>query len=567
MRDSDLLSHRAIVRDPVHGFIEVRAIEYILMQDPFLRRLHDIKQLGLNYLVFPGATHTRFSHSLGTMHVAGRIAERITPLARSGRLCGTFFMHCDRGVSEFVEVARLTGLLHDLGHPPLSHQFETSLSLIGRMMLFRQHEGGGILKRVYEAYKNISNENKNRDKKLHEALTKGFLRRLIRETEGSKLGVYVAAAAAVLGVEGQEWALEDLGINPASLPVLRDIISHEVFDADRLDYLMRDALMSGVVFGNIDIDRLLLALKVGLVNGRPRILVDSRGLQSLEDIYDARYKMFKSVYFHHKSRALNLALTRATYYMLIEWSEVVPNYILRAIESPEDLYIPDKLSDAIREKGVLYTDSDLFAIISRMSVSGSREARRWARSLLWDRRLLPISLIKRPDSFIMELASAVQCPKREREEDDNSKGEQLGEPGYAGKREAKPGKQSEDISRIMSKIMKIIKIIIKDEIRVNVLSTIKDKVNRLAGGGPVTIEFERVDIEMPSQQALYEAYKSLYMATLSNLGSVKLLYVFAFSDDEETHIKLYRNRDNLRKMFIDAFKSVVNEAVIKGSVC
>ena len=564
MKSSDLLSHRAIVRDPVHGFIEVRTIEYMLMQDPFLRRLHDIKQLGLNYLVFPGATHTRFPHSLGTMHVAGRIAERITPLARSGRLCGTFFMHCDKGVSEFVEVARLTGLLHDIGHPPLSHQFEASLSLIGRASLFSQQESSGVLNRVYEAYRSISNNNK--DRKLHEALTKGFLRRLIRETEGSELGVYVAAASAVLGVEGQEWALEDLGINPASLPVLRDIISHEVFDADRLDYLMRDALMSGVVFGNIDIDRLLLALKVGLIDGQPRILVDPRGLQSLEDIYDARYKMFKSVYFHHKSRALNLALTRATYYMLTEWSEVVPNYILRAIEGPEGLYMPDKLSDAIREKGVLYTDSDLFAIISRMSVSGSKEARRWARSLLWDRRLLPISLIKRPDSFIMELASVVQCPKQTREESD-SRGGRTGEPEQVDKRGLESGKQYEDISRIMSKISKIIKIIIKDEIRVNVLSSIDNKVDRLAGGGPVTIEFERVGIEMPSQQALYEAYKSLYMATLSNLGSVKLLYVFAFSDDEETHIKLYRNREELRKVFIDTFKSVVNEIIRKENIC
>ncbi|MEM0497103.1 MAG: HD domain-containing protein, partial [Acidilobaceae archaeon] len=120
---------RAVIQDSIHGIIPINEAEYWILQTPFLRRLHEIKQLGLSYLVFPSATHSRLEHSLGVMHLASRMAYRVIEASRrSSKVCSALFEKCDdRVYSTFIQVARLAGLLHDLGHPPFSHMSEDTI--------------------------------------------------------------------------------------------------------------------------------------------------------------------------------------------------------------------------------------------------------------------------------------------------------------------------------------------------------------------------------------------------------------------------------------------------------
>ena len=106
------------IRDPVHGLIRLSDQEIRIIDSPTFQRLRRIKQLALAQLVYPGALHTRFEHSLGTLHVASQIMGAI---ARKERLCDTD-----------VEIVRLASLLHDVGHGPFSHVSEYLLEVCSK---------------------------------------------------------------------------------------------------------------------------------------------------------------------------------------------------------------------------------------------------------------------------------------------------------------------------------------------------------------------------------------------------------------------------------------------------
>src|SRR5262249_44832684 len=105
------------IRDPIHGTIDVDDVELQVLDHPLFQRLRNVKQLGFGENAFPGATHSRYAHSLGACHVAGRIFD---PLFRGAGLDATT-------ARRFRRALRLAVLLHDLGHPPLSHSSEVSL--------------------------------------------------------------------------------------------------------------------------------------------------------------------------------------------------------------------------------------------------------------------------------------------------------------------------------------------------------------------------------------------------------------------------------------------------------
>ena len=106
------LSPVAEIRDPVHGYVRMTEVERQLIDSPFLQRLRRIHQLAGSYLVYPGATHTRFDHVVGAMHVAGQIAESLAS-------------EMDK---DAVQETRIAALLHDVGHGPFSHMYEEVLS-------------------------------------------------------------------------------------------------------------------------------------------------------------------------------------------------------------------------------------------------------------------------------------------------------------------------------------------------------------------------------------------------------------------------------------------------------
>ncbi len=267
------------VRDPVHGAIRVEPEELLLIDHPAFQRLRHVRQLGFSEMSFPGATHSRYLHSLGTMEVATRAFDAMfsrwifaTPANRVG----------------FRQMVRLAALLHDLGHTPLSHATEFAMPTVAGLEL------PSLLDRA---------STRPDQQATHEDMTLKFLLdSSFRETLEQ---VFSFPAEAVAGLVDRE-----IAVDPALYmdggqdyrPVLSQLVSSEL-DADRMDYLARDSYFSGVKYGYVDLAWLLRSLRPQADGERIHLALDGRALYTLEHLLLARYHMFLMVYFHYRSVA------------------------------------------------------------------------------------------------------------------------------------------------------------------------------------------------------------------------------------------------------------------------
>ncbi len=269
------------IRDPVHGPIHVTPLEVEVLDHPLVQRLRRVRQLGFGEQAFPGATHTRFLHSIGAMYLAGRAFDAVArdlpfvPAADLKWLRATL---------------RLAALLHDLGHPPLSHS--------GEGILPRSLELGlGTLARP------VTHEQMTRFLVLRSDLADRI------DRAGRDVGVRAGLVAAVLG--HPDPALEREfhlgGVN--LLPLLRQLIAGEV-DVDRMDYLVRDSHFTGVAYGRFDGDWLLSHLGAHCADGQAFLALDSSAVFTFEDFLLSRFHMFLMVYSHHKTMIYHRMLER-----------------------------------------------------------------------------------------------------------------------------------------------------------------------------------------------------------------------------------------------------------------
>jgi HD superfamily phosphohydrolase len=212
------------------------------------QRLRYVRQLGHAFLVYPGATHSRFEHALGAYHLARRALDAL-------RAQGAFAF----GEAEALLI-RLAALLHDIGHYPFSHALEES----------------GFLS--------------------HEALGERHLARA--DLAGLLADSGIAEPAAVGAV-----------IRGTSQHPLAGLVSGSI-DLDKIDYLKRDALMCGVPYGEIDVERLLACLVVVELDGRRTLGVMEKGLSALESLLFAKYQMYRNVYWHHAVRSATAMFKR-----------------------------------------------------------------------------------------------------------------------------------------------------------------------------------------------------------------------------------------------------------------
>jgi len=234
-----------ILRDPLWNNIRLDAVALGLLDTPVMQRLRYVRQLGLAFLVYPGATHSRFEHAVGAFHLAG-VALRL--LDERGAL---------RTVSVYEQqVVRAAALLHDVGHYPFSHALEEI----------------GVTH--------------------HEQVAQPLL------LDGPVADVLVRALGA--DAPRDVFAL----ICGRSDSALQGLISGSV-DLDKVEYLKRDGAMCGVPYGEIDVDRLLnsLVLVAHPSHGRATIGVHEKGLSALESLLFAKYQMYRNVYWHHAVRS------------------------------------------------------------------------------------------------------------------------------------------------------------------------------------------------------------------------------------------------------------------------
>lgn len=277
------------VRDAVHVFIEFDDDERRIIDSPEFQRLRNIHQLALTYDVYPGASHKRFEHSLGVMHLAGRIYDVITrPDKISDAVRATMPDPSQNDHRYWRTVVRMAALCHDLGHLPFSHAAEDELLPDGV-----DHEL--ITWNIVHSDAMLA---------VFNAITPP-----VRADDVGKLALGPRKAERLnLGVGFDAWEA-----------ILAEVIVGDSFGADRMDYLLRDSLHTGVRYGQFDHERLLGTLRVMPEPARedkeldesgtePVLGCERGGLQAAEQLLLARYFMFSQVYHHATRLAYNVHL-------------------------------------------------------------------------------------------------------------------------------------------------------------------------------------------------------------------------------------------------------------------
>ncbi|MBI5507979.1 MAG: HD domain-containing protein [Deltaproteobacteria bacterium] len=273
------------IHDPIHGTIEVSEREIKLVDSRAFQRLRHIKQLGFSELAFPGATHSRYAHSLGAMHVATRMHERLfadVELAAADR-------------ERLRQTLRLAMLFHDLGHPPMSHVSERVMPKVAEL---------GLSAWV--------------DKPERQATHEDYTVKLLVDSE---LTPVIEAQLGDVGVSGSRIAALVAGRAPPGdpkafvigdvdyLPLLSQVVSSEL-DADRMDYLLRDSYYCGVSYGQFDHAWLIGNLRAVTFEGRLLMALQHKGVWAFENFLLARFHMFLAVYYHHTSECFDHLLGR-----------------------------------------------------------------------------------------------------------------------------------------------------------------------------------------------------------------------------------------------------------------
>ena len=240
------MAHLDII-DPIHDFVRVYDNELKIIDTPIFQRLRRIRQLSGAHLIYPGAQHTRFEHSLGVMHIASMAGQ---VLAEKGVVS-----------SDDIQNLRLASLLHDIGHGPFSHLFEE----------------------IFEEKRKISHEDLGRD--------------IILKTE----------IGDIISKNGFDKKLiTKLAFGDSKLQFMNEIISG-VLSADMMDYLLRDGYFTGAEHAKIDHHRLTHSLDVY----KNKLALDKSALVNFETMMISRYQMFKAVYFHKTVRAGEVMLLEA----------------------------------------------------------------------------------------------------------------------------------------------------------------------------------------------------------------------------------------------------------------
>lgn len=256
-----------LIRDPIHGYIEVSDEFLKIISTPIFQRLRQIKQTAMAYTVYPGMLHTRFEHSLGVMHLSKELARFVI---RNSAL------NYDEG---FIKMVSLAGLLHDIGHVAFSHTFENFLFLAKYVYGFNVDEKG---------------------KKTHVEYGKKIISEILSEIIDKEFSKYYSDPVKFL--------LHVLDESPTNKDekLALSIISNYI-DADRSDYLLRDSYYAGVDYGKFDIER----LKRFLIFMDDKLAIYGKALPIVEQFLLARMYMFENVYFHSVVGLYNAILSHA----------------------------------------------------------------------------------------------------------------------------------------------------------------------------------------------------------------------------------------------------------------
>src|SRR6056297_367242 len=272
-----------VSRDPVYGEITLSPLEVLCIDARPMQRLREVSQLGGAERVYPGATHTRFLHSLGVMHLSGMYAEHLTMTQKQTRLL------------------RLAGMMHDIGHGPYSHQFDDVAYKKAGLKNGHDDQRKRLLielmptemKRVYDnSMKEIWKQNVREE--LQDTLEKP-----VSEDEDMQ-PLFLELMELICRVfEGEHEGTAAFNIIQGPL------------GADRIDFVLRDSYFCGTPeYGTIDLQRIIRSSKLIEKSGIKRLTYDVKIIDSIYRVLFGRFMMYKNVYFHKTARAADLMIQR-----------------------------------------------------------------------------------------------------------------------------------------------------------------------------------------------------------------------------------------------------------------
>jgi HD superfamily phosphohydrolase len=345
------------IRDAIHGAIEIEKHELPVLDSYFFQRLREIKQTGFAEHSFPGATHTRYIHSLGATHTITQIFQSIFSPNKLKLPAEAY--------KRFRALARFSAMLHDIGHGPLSHTTEFAMPEVHKLK--------------------VPGAKKSNRKASHEDYTLKILLDSpltpILEKATAHFGftpLHIAAAIESHIEVNDDFFFEKVdGQTIDFRPILHQLISSEL-DADRMDYLRRDSYQCGVNYGVFEYDWILsnLTFHINENDSKCYLALGHRGLYAFEDFLLSRYHMFLMVYLHHKT---------------VVFDEMLSNFL----NDPTcDYHLPADI-----EQYAHCTDSHLYSHLSNSQ-------NQWAKRIVE----------KRPYRMLLETHSGIPNTEKAREQ-------------------------------------------------------------------------------------------------------------------------------------------------------
>jgi HD superfamily phosphohydrolase len=379
MRWGARLDGERVVRDPIHGDIPIPELHGSIIDTLVFQRLRYVRQNGLLHFVFPGAVHTRFVHSIGTMANAQAVWHRL-----SARYLENPSTDLKRALEYLGAIFEAAALLHDVGHCAFSHSSERvrlgdGTRLFGTVeSLYADWHEGELLAAYKKANPKVGEEDAD-----HEAIGIPLIRRVFAdlavaacaekelEVSASQVGQDVIA---VLNEsfdvsdgfrEHSARFVEEIGAKhrvdvdaELACPELRSILHRLVsgtLDVDRMDYLLRDAMFCGVPYGQYDRELLIGSLEILPNAGSVLLTLDGKAALALDDLLWSRHQMFLQVYNHKTNVAMNHMLSDALAYAMAHAHLLRPRTYEDYIAFTDDLVMGKVFDACSRGEGVRNT--------------------------------------------------------------------------------------------------------------------------------------------------------------------------------------------------------------------
>ncbi len=240
------LSEEKVFRDPIHGYVRVQdKIIWDCIQTKEFQRLRRVKQLGSTSMVYHTSEHSRFAHSLGVYEIARRMINEVNDI--------------NSALTEYEKITvKLAALLHDVGHAPFSHSFESIMKTDHELYTIQIIKGQSEINTILKEYNTTLPED---------------------------------VASVIKGSHPNK--------------ILCQMVSSQL-DADRMDYLLRDSYFSGTKYGEFDLERILRTMRVA----NDKLAIKASGMHTIEDYIMARYHMYWQVYYHPVSRSYDTLLQK-----------------------------------------------------------------------------------------------------------------------------------------------------------------------------------------------------------------------------------------------------------------